>query len=166
MPCPSETETYNYGGEVEAAKRWHNYIGAVDITVANYWKPKTLQDLVYIVKRAHDEGRNVHAVGAGYSFEDLAASTDWMVDLRHLGKLLLVNGKVSLGRLTVGWAKRQNEDPRDDKRRLIHAQAGIRLFDLCRSLPPGLALPTMGGALGQHLAGAISTSTHGRDVNQ
>ncbi|MCC7376586.1 MAG: FAD-binding protein [Verrucomicrobiales bacterium] len=161
MPCPSPSCT---GGQ-QADQRWQNYIRSVDLRVKQYWTPKSLQELVYIVQRAESGGHRVHAVGAGYSFEDIAATPDWMVDLRNLGELRgeLLGPKGDSRALTSEWRARQADGGPD---KLVHVEAGIRLFDLCQELDAlGLALPTMGGALGQHLAGAFSTSTHGSDVD-
>lgn len=67
-------------------RRWRNYVQSVDINVETYWTPDTLEELVNIFRCAEEESRHVHPVGAGYSFEDLAATRDWMVDLSNLSK--------------------------------------------------------------------------------
>ncbi|NEU79856.1 FAD-binding protein, partial [Nostoc sp. UIC 10630] len=161
MPCPSSS----YTGGQQTNQHWQNYIQSVDITVNRYWTPNSLPELVYIVQRAGAEGRHVRAVGAGYSFEDIAGTSDWMVDLRNLNGFIsrLVNDTPGSGALTEQWRMYQFSD---SSRKLVHVEAGTRLFDLCQYLTErNLALPTMGGALGQHIAGAFSTSTHGSDVN-
>jgi hypothetical protein len=60
-------------------------------------------------------------------------------------------------------------------RNLVHVEAGIQVHHLCDTLDAmsvgpkhpgyGFAVPTLGGSGGQTIAGAISTSTHGGDVN-
>ncbi|MDM0116733.1 D-arabinono-1,4-lactone oxidase [Variovorax sp. J22R133] len=60
--------------------------------------------------------------------------------------------------------------------RLVHVEAGIKLWDLnCKLDPPPfpgapfitlpLAIPNLGGSRGQSLAGAINTGTHGATVD-
>lgn len=158
MPCPST----RYSGGREARHRWRNYIQAVDITVDTYWEPASLGELVYIVQQAEAARKHVHAVGAGYSFEDIAATPDWIVDLRRLDRILtgLVHGATLSPAIAPRWRDRHTRGT--DK--LVHVEAGVRLFDLNQRLTAQhLALPTMGGAQGQRLAGAFSTSTHGSD---
>ena len=155
-----------YSGDAERNQRWRNYIQSVDIHVDTYWKPASLRELVDILHRAEDAGKRVHAVGAGFSFEDLAATQDWMVDLGNLGRVLpdLVSRRRVSRALTEEWRTRHLGSSID---KLVHVEAGARLFDICQFLDDeGLALPTMGGALGQHIAGAFSTSTHGSDIEQ
>ena len=68
-------------------------------------------------------------------------------------------------------------DVRRSNRRLVHVEAGTTIKQLYEALDnPSTAvdpiprdrwtLPTMGGASGQTIAGAISTGTHGGDFNQ
>ena len=48
--------------------------------------------------------------------------------------------------------------------RLIHVEAGIKIYELNKlldRLPVPLAMPTLGGSNGQSIAGVISTGTHG-----
>lgn len=145
--------------------QWRNYIGFVDIEVERYWEPESLRELRELVEAADREDKHVHAVGAGWSFEDVAATRDWMVDLRRLGRVIdtFVNPIHVSGALTDEWLARLP----GTNDRLVHIEAGARLFDLCHELDDrNMALPTLGGALGQHLAGAISTSTHGSDIDQ
>jgi FAD/FMN-containing dehydrogenase len=51
--------------------------------------------------------------------------------------------------------------------RLIHVESGIKLYELNDLLDKlGLALITMGGSSGQSLAGVLSTSAHGMDIDR
>ena len=171
MPCPSTDLPTGRRDE-----RWRNYIRSVDTNVDIYWEPDSLRKIVRILQDAEIEEKRVHAVGAGFSFEDLATTEDWMVDLieRPVAGTArpspLIAGLVGEGfaseALTNTWRDRHLGG---GHRKLVHVKAGARLFDICRYLDshhPPLALPTMGGAHGQQLAGAFSTSTHGSDVEQ
>ena len=155
-----------YTGDVESGWPWNNYVRAVDIEVDAYWKPASLHELVYILHHAEEKGKHVHAVGAGYSYEDLAATDEWMVDLSNLGRVLpnLV-GPGHASQALTPHRRAHQLDTRSDK--LVHVEAGARLFDLCKKLDEiDLAIPTLGGALGQHVGGVFSTSTHGSDIEQ
>lgn len=171
MPCPSDREPVGRNRD----KRWRNFIQSVDITVGSYWEPHrhpappdSVKDLVWIVRQAEAEGKRVHAVGAGYSFEDIAATNDWMIDLKNLSRRIsgVVDDTSAHSPLTDTWRLRQAGGGDGAPFRLVHAEAGIRLFDLCTELArEGLGPLSVGGALGQTLAGATQTSTHGSEPN-
>jgi hypothetical protein len=143
--------------------RWQNFVQTIDYTVPRYFEPRSLGDLAWITRRAEAEGRRVKAVGSGWSIEDMATSRDWMVDLRHLNHRLdyLVEPGMGARALTDEWQRLQFGD--SDEERLVHVEAGIKIIDLNRSLQPGLAMVTLGGAQGQQLAGTFSTGTHRSD---
>ena len=81
-----------------------------------------------------------------------------MVSLRWLNKPL---SGVTDGALNVQWAAKQAAG----QDMLFHVEAGATVADVNDLLAErGLAMPTLGGANGQAIAGAISTGTHGGDV--
>lgn len=54
----------------------------------------------------------------------------------------------------------------DLRSRLLHVEAGIKLYELnCILNDRGLAMPTLGGSAGQSLAGAMGTGVHGSDIS-
>lgn len=162
MPCTSRTL------DIPAPSRdWQNAMGTVEVSAERYLEPTSLRDLVTILGRAELRNHHVHAVGAGYSLEDIATTPDWMVSLKKLNRVIdtFVGPDYVSPAITNQWTDRLN----GSNDRLVHVEAGIRLFDLCQVLDgyaESLSLPTMGGSHGQHLAGAFSTSTHGSDINQ
>ena len=159
MPCPSESPG------PRSAARWSNYLGNINIPLENYCQPRSLAELVRDVVDAEAAGKELHAVGAGYSFESIASSNDWMVDLRNLRNRIpgLVDNLGSESALTEEWQARQRGDD-DSPLRLVHTEAGVRLFDLFSALATeGLGPVSVGGATGQTLAGATATSTHGSE---
>jgi hypothetical protein len=169
MVCRAGTFT----GVNEQNKVWSNWSGDVQFTATEYWEPAHsapeindgLEQLVEVVARATEEDQSLHAIGSGWAFEDVAKSDDWVVSLRNLDRQLdyvLGNGGAAL---TDAWRGRQR-DP-NGARALVHVEAGIRIATLSELLDSqGLAMPTLGGANGQALAGVISTSTHGGDWQQ
>jgi hypothetical protein len=128
-------------------------------SVAQYFEPASLADLVRIVEDASREGHQIRVVGSGWSFEDAAYSPEWMVNLKLLNKQINTVTDTSLNQL---WTARQSPGA---KEALFHVEAGITIARLNKVLEDAnLAMPTLGGANGQTLAGAISTGTHGGDI--
>lgn len=169
MVCRAPTFT----GLNEQNKVWPNWSGDVQFAATEYWEPTHtaphvndgLEQIVHVVARATEEDHRLHAIGSGWAFEDVAKSDDWVVSLGNLDRQLdyvVGNGGTAL---TDVWRARQG-DP-NGPRVLVHVEAGIRIATLSELLDSqGLAMPTLGGANGQALAGVISTSTHGGDWQQ
>jgi hypothetical protein len=132
------------------------------------------QNLVFVVANATGQGKGLHPIGSGWAFADLAASDSWVVKLDNFvgvldyvtGKIAtpLVQGTVGAG-LTDAWRQKQNSVTAPTQ--LVHIEAGMEVGQLTDDLANlGLGLPTLGGANGQSVAGAFSTSTHGGDWDQ
>lgn len=154
MACPSQ----NYSGGQSGPTEWINWSERFRGRVSTLWEPDSLADLVNVVRRASADGHMLHVVGSGWGFENIAHSTDWMVSLRRLNKPL---SAVLDGALNARWAA--NQAAGQDM--LFHVEAGASVADVNDLLAArGLAMPTLGGANGQAIAGAISTGTHGGDV--
>lgn len=152
--CPSQ----NYSGGQTGPTTWANWSGWFRGSVGEFWDPDTLADLVNVVRRASTEGHALHVVGSGWAFENLAHSPDWMVSLRRLNKPLY---GVTDDALNSRWAA--NQAAGQDV--LFHVEAGATLADLNDLLDERrLAIPTLGGRNGQAIAGALSTGTHGSDI--
>jgi Protein of unknown function (DUF3892)/FAD binding domain len=169
MVCKASSFT----GLNEQDKTWSNWSGDVQFTASEYWEPTHsaanvddgLEQLVYVIAKATEDDRSVHAIGSGWAFEDAAASDDWVVSLRNLDRQLqyvVGNGGAAL---TDTWRARQANAT--STRVLVHVESGIRIATLSELLESqGLSMPTLGGSNGQALAGVISTSTHGGDWQQ
>lgn len=166
MPCSATTFLPGIHDNNRTITNWS---GEVSVNAADYWEPAPssatvgngLSKLVLAVETASAANQEIHAIGSGWAFEDLAMTTGALISLRRLDGLL--DYVVGAGAaLTDGWRARQ-ADPQSASV-LVHVEAGIRIAKLSEDLEArGLALPTIGGANGQALAGAISTSTHGGD---
>jgi hypothetical protein len=152
--------------DIAADDDWKETNWSREISFANekHWLPGSLTELVEVVARATENNKELRAIGSRWAFEDIATSADWVVDLRDLAKPLDYILKANPAVLTQFWAD-QLADPIG--RRLVHVEAGIRVAAVSELLDSlGLALPMLGGANGQKLGGAISTSTHGGDWRQ
>jgi hypothetical protein len=147
------------GGGLETATQqpWANWPGNQKGAVKGHCYPGSLDELVTIVKEAEQRGGRVRAVGSSWSASDVAITPDYLVETHQLDSVVTEVLSADPGAL--------NE--RGSKLRLVHVEAGITLDKLNRLLDGrDLALPTMGGASGQTLAGAVSTSVHGCDFDR
>src|SRR4051812_17865741 len=139
--------------------------------------PAGLQQLVKVVKDATDAHLSLHAIGSGWAFDDQAVGDQWTIDISGLrsrltetvGQALVVDIPNTLAAtgpgLTDAW--RANQADRTSRHKLVHVEAGIKLWQLIQMLDGiGLALPTLGGSNGQALAGVVNTSVHGGDWNE
>jgi hypothetical protein len=133
---------------------WQNWAGNLSVTPVAHCKPKSLSDLVGFVQQAEQNGNRVRAVGSSWSFSDIAMTTDYVVETNLLNQVVNTVNPGALNNAGSG-------------RKLLHVEAGIKLSALMTLLDSkSWAVPTMGGADGQSLAGALSTSVHGADFDR
>lgn len=172
-------------------ERWSNWAGDVVVEhPGRRYHPACLADLLSIVRDAGREqpARRLRACGSHWSFSDIAVSPDWFIETRDLRATLYDVIPAALTDRARHHLLQQ--DGALEIYSYYHVEAGITVRDLNlrldrQPLPaadrrwaampvdaipdqwPGAgkrwALPTMGGAAGQTLAGAISTGTHGGD---
>ena len=147
------------GGGLENAvsQPWSNWpTNREKNPVPGHLWPDSLEELVNIVQEAERRGQGVRAVGSSWSNSDVAVSSGYVVETSRLNGILTDVLSSSLN--TAGAGLRS---------RLVHVEAGIKLYELNEYLDArNLALPTMGGSSGQSLAGVVSTSAHGMDVDR
>ncbi len=119
------------------------------------YEPRTVADLVAITQMLRTMSPADHrASGSRWSSSNAArpSGATW-TDTDRLDTILAIN------------LQDLADDARSDPAALVLVQSGIKLHALAEALwAARLSLPTLGGALGQSLAGAISTSTHGSDI--
>lgn len=155
MPCPSE----QYTGTTVNVIPWFNWSGLAGGIVQTFHEPRSLGDVVRIVQDAEAAGQRVRVVGSGWAFEDIAYSSEVMVSLARLSAVLNYVTDPGTGALlsqTISGG-----------RNLVHVEGGIKVAALNEQLVDrGLAMPTLGGANGQSIVGALSTSTHGGDFDE
>jgi hypothetical protein len=139
---------------------WSNWANNRHTNPAGHCRPKTLEELVAIVKTAEKlPGARVRAVGSSWSFSGISQTLD------GLGFVVETNGMNQVLSYVITPDVLTASAPAS--RYLIHAEGGIILNDLMNILDGrGLAPFTMGGESGQTLVGAISTSVHGSDVDR
>lgn len=166
MPCPGSGSV----GVPPAIRVFLNWARTFSHAPTQF-TPSTLPQLVATVQRAEAAASNLKAVGSGWSYTGAAVdgSVGMVVQTSALRRVLSsTSGDPNL--LTTGLIPFALRDViRGDtarRSRLVHVEAGITIHDLNDALDGmGLAMPTLGGANGQTLAGAVSTGTHGSDVD-
>ena len=144
------------GGGLENAttQPWSNWPTNQATNPAGHAWPDSLEELVNVVKDAERSGSSVRAVGSSWSNSDVAVTPAYVVETDRLNGVLTDVLSTSLNPLGSGL-------------RLVHVEAGIKLYQLNDFLDSrNLALKTMGGSSGQSLAGVLSTSAHGMDIDR
>jgi hypothetical protein len=142
--------------------RWENWAGDRLPPPERVEAPRSREALQSIIKQAEasQPPRHVRAAGSLWSFTDLAYTPHLLIDTRQLA--------ATLGDVFPDPTRQGRAHPQKDA--IYHVEAGVTIRDLYLRLdksPTGnrYALPTMGGASGQTLAGALSTGTHGGDLH-
>jgi|GEM_PF-1613419 hypothetical protein len=144
-------------GSVNTSTRtWTNWPTNRSVAGATVVRPDSLEELVGAVVAAERQGSGVRAVGSGWSNSDAAVTNNWVVETDQLD-----------GVLTQVTSHCLNPDGRRKARNLLHVEGGMKLWQLNALLDSRtLAVPTMGGSSGQSIAGLLSTSAHGCDVDR
>ncbi len=119
---------------------WRNWGRSASCTPAEIAAPVDEAELVATIQRAADHGQSVRPVGAGHSFNSIAATEGIQLRLDHFSGIVAA----------------------DRESGLVTMLAGTRLRDLAPLLRAhGLAMENLGDVDPQTIAGAISTGTHG-----
>ncbi|CAN8004564.1 unnamed protein product [Ixodes hexagonus] len=111
-----------------------------------YWfAPKNQEELCEVLAFALQRGKKARVVGAGFSPSDIACSSEVMISMRSMDKVLEVN----------------------KEKMTVKAEAGVTLKRLneVELAENGLALPSLGAVSEITLGGAIATGTHGSGLN-
>jgi L-gulonolactone oxidase len=119
---------------------WRNWAGTYSVTPARMQHPSSPDEVVEAVCRAANDDLSVKAVGAGYSFNDIAVTRGVMLDLSKITGVLAA----------------------DKETGLVTVAAGTTLHELNAELwQLGLSLSCLGNLDSATIAGAIATGTHG-----
>ena len=145
---------------IAAAQRdgWANWANNRQIpSPAGHCRPSTHEDVVAIVKTAEMvPGARVRAVGSSWSFSDIAMTPSFIVETRDITGVYTHVIDASVLTEHAPAAKY-----------LLHVGAGTVVEDLMLTLDKrDLAPFTLGGSTGQTIAGVVSTSVHGSDIDR
>jgi hypothetical protein len=132
----------------ETRKTWRNHLGNQSVDPLRIYTPRSIDDVVAIVRAAEEAGVTTRAVGSGHSWSDVALTDGFLIKTNGLARVPTTEPEF----LAPAWQGRS----------VVRAEAGIRIKELNRHLDGvGLALQQMGGYDHQTIAGVMSTSTHG-----
>ncbi len=135
----------------DARHTWKNCVDNQVVQPLQYLTPRSIDDLVQIVRTAESNGCKVRAVGTGHSFSDVVQTNDFLINTDEL------NRPIELDRSLLKDGV--------DTACLVHVENGIKIHQLNTYLDEhGLALPNMGGYDAQSIVGAASTGTHGSGI--
>ncbi|MGL3150194.1 D-arabinono-1,4-lactone oxidase [Microbacterium sp. A196] len=128
-----------------SSETWSNWSGSRTVSVSRQERPANETGIAQTVRQAVAEGRQVRAVGPGFSWADTVGEEAVVIHTDRLQGVRSID-------LDAG---------------IVSAAGGTRLLDLCADLwDRGLELPTLGGFSGQSIAGALATATHGSGATQ
>lgn len=127
---------------------WNNAIRTAGADPEHFLEPKSLTELVEIVRRAESEGKRVRMTGSGHAFSDVAFTDDYLLSPRGIARALPLD--------------RSELKPNAEVGHYVRVEAGITIRDLNQHLDRhGKALDNMGGYDAQTIVGAATTGTHG-----
>ena len=139
------------GPPYEVRKTWTNHLGNQSIDPLRIYTPRSIDEVVTIVRAAEAAGVGARAVGSGHSWSDVALTDGFLIKTDGLARAPAPEPDF----LQPAW----------ERRKLARVEAGIRLKELNDYLDGiGLGLSQMGGYDHQTVAGVISTSTHGSGI--
>jgi len=168
-------------------RAWTNFSQVVSVRPERHCYPESLADLVSLIRDAEAQvpPKRVRAVGSGWSFSDAARTDDYLVETRRLNRSLdhvlalcldesvEMDGTFGYTHVEAGITLAELSLRLDGRRDNVFVTSGVVDPEVANSAadpagrrpgPARWALPTLPGAGGQTLAGAISTGTHGADV--
>jgi FAD-linked oxidoreductase len=119
---------------------WHNWGRSAAVRPELVARPTSVDELIALVRDAHDRGLRVKPIGAGHSFSGIALAPGIQLDLSALSGLLAVDAAAGTATFAAGTRLRQ-------------IPALLR--------PHSLAMENLGDIDAQTISGAISTGTHG-----
>lgn len=124
-------------------QKWKNWTGNVQGEPQYIIYPKSIDDVVEVVRFATSIGRRIRVVGSGHSFTALVQTEEILVSLDELQGIVGV----------------------DSSAPVVEVWAGTKLHQLGKILAAnGYAQENLGDIDAQSIAGAISTGTHGTGV--
>lgn len=127
-------------------KKWINWSGNEECIVQEIKEPKSIQEVIDVVKEAASLNHKVKVVGNGYSRSRIACTSGVHISLKQLNKILSIDQE-------KGW---------------VTAEAGITIdalndqlvsHNLCLANIPAMGKMTLGGAIATGARGTGHTGT-------
>jgi L-gulonolactone oxidase len=124
---------------------WTNWAGNISSRPEGFAFPESVEQLANLVRERGRAGGRVKVVGSGHSFSPIAASD---------------------GALTISLRQLKLEPSIDRAKRRIAVPAGMLLGEfVALARQHGIAPKNLGAVVGQTVAGAIATGTHGSGLD-
>ena len=124
---------------------WTNWAGNESCRPQEIARPRTEDEVSEIIASATRRGLPVRVVGAGHSFSTICLTDGVLISLDRMSGIV-------------------HADPGS---KLVRARSGTRIRDFGDPLwGMGLCLKNQGDIDSQHIAGAMSTATHGSGIRQ
>lgn len=134
--------------KVDLRKTWKNTIKHERAQPVQFITAETPADLSAVIADARSNGFTIKTVGSGHSFNDVACSNGYMVDISSMDKMLELPAFI-----------------KPSAKKLVQVQAGINIRQLNSELDKrDLSVVNLGGIDHQTIAGAIATATHGSGI--
>ena len=117
-----------------------NWSGTHTVSTEHYYEPETTKELEEIVRHAHETKQKIRPVGSALSPNGLGLSSDGMVNLVMMDKIISV----------------------DTEKKQVVVQAGARVNQVVEALRPhGLTLQNFASITEQQIGGFIQVGAHG-----
>jgi hypothetical protein len=178
-------------GPTNHGYQYDNWPDTISYKPAQLYRPRTRPELCNAILDAERAGFRLRAIGTGWSFSDVtlpvpdsatassaATPNRTRVADNHedpaargttapgLATAALIDTTALAGSLQSKLPQILVDPSREDSLFFVEAGMTVRALNVVLdALSPRASLPTNGGAAGQTIAGAISTSTHGGDVS-
>lgn len=133
-----------HSGMKNMLKKWAytTFDGAYKIAPKYVYKPKSIKDIVEIIKK--HTGEKIKASGGHHTFNDIGITNNVIIKTYNLNKILKL----------------------DKKNKLVTVQSGMLLEDLNIYLEKNnLSFPILPAIPYQSIGGALATSSHGSNLN-
>lgn len=164
MPAPSDQPT-RIRQKQKAFVNWHRTLKQPLRARFDLFNPETSPSLIgfrstaralqELIRDAQQKPVRLRALGAGWSFSEVAAVDGWQLNTAYLNWVF----RLDAHSVVPEWADRTAG--------LVLAQCGVSIHELNRYLEHDKhrSLRTSGASNGQTIAGAISTDTHGSAID-
>ncbi|MEA2139037.1 MAG: hypothetical protein QOG56_2187, partial [Solirubrobacteraceae bacterium] len=102
--------------DYDVRKTWRNHLGNQSIDPLRIYSPRSIDDVVAIVRLAEEAGVTARAVGSGHSWSDVALTDGFLMKTDGLARVPSSEPDF----LAPAWQARS----------LVRAEAGIRIKEL------------------------------------
>ena len=141
--APEDAEIGSFSPKQGRQREVFNWSKTHSCTPAEIYSPSSLSDLVQVIKHANKSGMKVRVRGSGGSSSPLGCTSQCMICLEKLNKIIFV----------------------DKRHSTVRVEAGVPLQSLSSILAEfGLAVTCLSPYQNQTIGGAVATGAHGSSI--